>query len=187
MLFFIIDKLYKMANLLSLLAPEIMTNVMDHMDWKSIARMRRVSKELSAMVSSYVSAATSAVISSFNLDPKAVMNLLFETSSVISGSSALLTFFPGLFKPGDIDFYVPFHMGEYFMTRLSNFSDYCRVLTCSRGYDSIKCIQSVYTMISNSTGNKINVIESGVTSAVRPVLEFHSTIVMNIISCELCI
>lgn len=177
-----LDELFKETSLLSLLAPELMMNIMDHMDWRSIVRMRGVSKELLAMVSSYVSAATSAVISSFNLTPKTIMTLLFETKAVISGSSVLLVFFPRLFKPGDIDFYVPVHMGEYFMTRLSNFSDYCRVLSCSRGYDSIGCIQSVYTMISNSTGKKINVIVSGVASAVRPILEFHSTAVMNVIS-----
>lgn len=164
-----------------------MTNVMDYMDWRSIARMRGVSKDLLDIISSYVSAATSAVISSFNLNPKTIMNLLFETKSVISGSSVLLVFFPKLFNPGDIDFYVPTNMGYYFMARLSNCSDYCQVLSCSRGYDSVGCIGMVYTMISNSTEQKINVIESGMASAIRPIPHFHSTAVMNIISCELCL
>lgn len=154
------------------------------MDWKSIVRLRAVSKELQVMVSSYVYVATSTILSSFNLNPKAIMNLLAETKSVISGSSVLLVFFPQLFTPGDIDFYVPTATGDYFMTRLANISDYRQVLSCSQGYNSVGCIENVYTMISNSINKKINVIVSGVASAIRPIFDFHSTTIMNIISCK---
>lgn len=161
-----------------------MENVFDHMDWKSIVRMRRVNQELLDMVSSYVSAATSSIISSFNLDPPVIMNLLFETNSVISGSLALLVFFPRLFTPGNIDFYVPIGSGEYFMARIANSSDYLPVLSCSQGYNSVGCLDSVYSMISNSSGKQINIIVSAMSSAIHPILKFHSTTVMNIISCK---
>lgn len=124
------------------------------------------------------------MISSFNLDPQAIMNLLFETKSVISGSLVLLVFFPQLFTPGDINFYVPIGSGGYFMARIANISDYLPVLSCSQGYNSVGCLDSVFSMISNSSGKKINIIVSAMPSAIHPILKFHSTTVMNIISCE---
>lgn len=41
----------------------------------------------------------------FQLDAKSFLEFLTRTSSIISGSAALLAFYPGLFVPGDLDIY----------------------------------------------------------------------------------
>jgi hypothetical protein len=59
------------------------------------------------------------------------MDVLGETNSVISGSTALLIFFPHLFTPGDINFYVPTGQGDDFMAKINMISDYQHVVKLS--------------------------------------------------------
>ncbi|KDR75360.1 hypothetical protein GALMADRAFT_211577 [Galerina marginata CBS 339.88] len=122
------------------------------------------------------------MITSFDFEPNAIMALLHHTGSVISGSMALVSLFPGdnliAFRPQDIDFYVPLDMKtraeSFFLTSTA----YRPIINKKRYYN--KYIAEVIFM---RHGNKtINIIVSSGANSLNPIFHFHSTAVMNFIS-----
>ncbi|KAF6741545.1 hypothetical protein DFP72DRAFT_833042 [Ephemerocybe angulata] len=104
--------------------------------------------------------------------------MLKFSQSVVSGSSVLVSMFPGTFTPGDIDVYV----SDVFKTSVLGFlfkNGYSRVKLVYPWIQRAEIIE-VYEL-NNDAGQKVNVIVS-VGKAVLPILRFHSTSVMNYIS-----
>ncbi|KAH6874124.1 hypothetical protein BKA70DRAFT_1240661 [Coprinopsis sp. MPI-PUGE-AT-0042] len=123
---------------------------------------------------------------------------LKETGSVISGSFALKAVLASSFTPGDIDIYCPKGRSEevFLFLKDNGYEDETR---CQRNfannstisvegqfgahYDGLDtAIEQIYLLIHPGTGKKINVICSFLSSALIPILLFHSTLLMNWIS-----
>ncbi|KAH6876921.1 hypothetical protein BKA70DRAFT_1025738, partial [Coprinopsis sp. MPI-PUGE-AT-0042] len=123
---------------------------------------------------------------------------LNETDSVISGSFALKAVLASSFTPGDIDIYCPRGRSEEVLLFLKDngYEDETRGLrkfpsnsTISvegdfdAHYDGLDTgIEQIYLLVHQGMGKKINVITSFLSSALIPILLFHSTLLMNWIS-----
>jgi hypothetical protein len=118
--------------------------------------------------------------------------MMKETSTVISGSWALLPLFPNAFVPRDLDFYT-----STFRHRRS--SNPVITFLIFHGYHIVSMADAnyIFGLRRDSTGiafvlklskqvnrefRSINVIISQTESELQPIFRFHSTVVMNYIA-----
>ena len=121
------------------------------------------------------------ILNSFGFkEPRELLDVMRETNTYISGSVALLALHPNTFIPNDIDFYVSSDSGQRFV-------DYINIL----GFSEIPPLLSRYTNESVgkslkfrhiSISHNVNIIFSSTSCALQPLVEFHSTLIMNFIA-----
>jgi hypothetical protein len=103
------------------------------------------------------------------------------TSSLISGSAALLVLLPAQCVPGDLDLYIPWNKTTQTLELISEILDY----EFTGPPDEIKVnynfqsIHHIYWLYSKKFEHKINVIVSKTNNTLTPIFEFDSTHPMN--------
>ncbi|EFI26880.1 hypothetical protein CC1G_15281 [Coprinopsis cinerea okayama7 len=116
--------------------------------------------------------------------------MLWRTGAYISGSAVLTVIYPGLFEPGDLDFYVPKERSSELAEHLRHSGGWKRLrkgeysLVNKRpfaGYRKLPLIEDVGYWYNESQDMIINVIVTSTPSALPAILAFHSTVVMNVI------
>jgi hypothetical protein len=124
------------------------------------------------------------LLRSFHLEPDRIMSILRMTGGVISGSSVLFVMKIGTFKPDDIDFFVNKFNGRKFMRWIQAWSEY-HVEEPEIRLDEIyptRMFTTAHRLKIEGKPGSINVVVSNTSSAIQPIFDFHSTIVMNFIN-----
>ncbi|KAJ2918328.1 hypothetical protein MD484_g2078, partial [Candolleomyces efflorescens] len=133
-------------------------------------------------------------LATFKLKRDSVLGMLSATDSLMSGSFPLHVLFARTFEPTDIDI---FASQDYHLSVVSYFQkkgyrrlrvafsatilyDSWRRSRVSHYEEEVDAIYKIFEL-SNSRGQKINVIVSK-GSPLLPILQFHSTLVMNYIA-----
>jgi hypothetical protein len=109
-----------------------------------------------------------------------LLKMLNTASSVISGSVALSLLHPNTFQPNDIDFLVPKY-NQVIVSAYLQTVGYRRLIEETAQY-ICGSISIIFVFKHEETGEIANVIVSETSSPLQPIIEFHSTIVMNFIS-----
>ncbi|KAJ2913530.1 hypothetical protein MD484_g6886, partial [Candolleomyces efflorescens] len=120
--------------------------------------------------------------------PASFLGFMRANGGVISGSAVLSVFDPGAFVPNDVDVFVP-------KGRLSDTEAYLRANTMyvkveRRGGEPMEGqystedtgVREAVLYVDNTSGRKINIIESQYTVATATIFKFHTTFVMNYIT-----
>jgi len=134
------------------------------------------------------------------LEPKTFLEFLTRTSTIISGSAALLVFCPGLFIPGDLDIYCSEENLDKVLDFFQTYTEYASPtetpakdeLARDVDYDAwvfsvnhIAKVQKIYCPPppkSNREPTIVNIIAVQQISPITAISYFHSTPVMNIIT-----
>jgi hypothetical protein len=141
----------------------------------------------------------------FQLNPSRTLRMMSRTKTVLSGSAALKTIDACQWEVNDMDFYCPkqevqnvlswFERHHYrVVQRCKSYSytpaaydplrGHCNTSEVFLQLGANNCIETVFTLQHEQSGDKLNVIQSKSSSAVAPIAFFHSTIVMNFISSD---
>ena len=117
-----------------------------------------------------------------------LQDILRTCDAVISGSSALHFILPittTVWKPKDLDLYVPHRYMKALTTRLENLG-YHKLprndILANTAYLSSSQILAVHKFILDE--NVIDVVESCTDAACSPIFQFHSTAVMNFVGAD---
>ncbi|KAF6741796.1 hypothetical protein DFP72DRAFT_832142 [Ephemerocybe angulata] len=128
------------------------------------------------------------VLSAFGLEYTKTMKAMKEHGAVISGSSALRVLFAEGFEPGDIDFYVGRKGSAGFQAWIESESMYREDVGkpptepddwYSAGRHGIR---EVKWLKESETGKKMNVVTTQDVCPISVILQFYTTLSMNIIS-----
>ncbi|TEB27296.1 hypothetical protein FA13DRAFT_1712673 [Coprinellus micaceus] len=142
----------------------------------------------------------------FRLSPSKTLRMMRQTKTVISGSAALKVIDACQWEANDVDFYCPkeeirnvlswFERHRYHVVHSCKSYSFTTAAHDPSGgryttpevlfvqLNANNCIETVFTLRNELSGDKINVIQSRSSSAVAPIAFFHSTIVMNFISSD---
>jgi len=112
-------------------------------------------------------------------DARAVLGALQKTGAVISGSAALHLFFPSIFEPNDIDFYVPIRGFPRLLIFAMQYGYSLVPWDWETEYD-VLC-HTVVKLVHPASGKSINIIVCP-AHVVGTITQFHSTLVMNYIA-----
>lgn len=128
-----------------------------------------------------------AILESFGFtSPRDVLAIMKSTKTYISGSVALLSLHPDTFAPNDIDFYVSSQGGQQFVEYVISLGFYQMPFTSSTYNTGCidKSIRFQKPSIPHtlSSPHTINIIFSRTSCALQPIMEFHSTLLMNFIA-----
>ncbi|KAG2022498.1 hypothetical protein CC2G_000240 [Coprinopsis cinerea AmutBmut pab1-1] len=131
------------------------------------------------------------LLKTYRLDPFETLVTLFEARSLISGSGALWVLKPDLFQPGDLDFYVPergFPRLRLLLIRSAGWrllGDHELHIIGKKPmpeYCELPFVSAIWFFYNNTAKKVINVIETVDPTPFPAILQFHSTVVMNVIS-----
>ncbi|PPQ81112.1 hypothetical protein CVT26_011228 [Gymnopilus dilepis] len=123
------------------------------------------------------------LIEDFGLgDPVSLRREMVKYNSIISGSAALLVFHPGAFTPGDLDFYVPAANAANFKAVLKDrgFFDNCE--DNKRPYYPSSNLLTTCRFWKEGLGRSVNLITIRGDNPLVVVVQFHSTLLMNVIT-----
>jgi hypothetical protein len=180
---------------------ELHDKIMDSCDARTMVALARTSKHWYYRRSICMYLRIVDILKFFQLDPTTVLKFLTRTGTVISGSAALLMFYPGLFTPGDLDIYCSVEMLDEVLDFFEAFTPYhspeeaspSEELTHDPNYEDWVEYENYIARVlklscSPQPGHEckkpwiLNII---VVQKIEPVLaisHFHSTPVMNIIT-----
>ncbi|KAJ2924572.1 hypothetical protein H1R20_g12527, partial [Candolleomyces eurysporus] len=133
-------------------------------------------------------------LAQFQLRRDYVLGLLSSTDSFISGSFPLYVLFARLFEPSDLDFFTSqdYHLTVVGYLVKKGYKDIRTIYSASvryefpqvqrsiRYHDELEAIHKILEL-TNGRGRKINIVVSK-GSPLLPILQFHSTLVMNYIA-----
>ncbi len=141
------------------------------------------------------------ILKQFQLEPKIFLEFLTRTSTVISGSAALLVFYPGLFIPGDLDIYCSESSLSEVLDFFQVFTKYSmpkesptrEELSKDKDYDDWVFSESHLAKVlkiygppypdSNREPPMVNIIVvRNVMDPISAISHFHSTPVMNLVT-----
>lgn len=183
------------------LPEELREKIVDSCDVRTMTALASTSKYWDHKRSKCVYLRVINILKHFQLDPKTFLEFLTRTSSVISGSAALLVFCPGLFIPGDLDIYCPEENLNDVLDFLDTFTEYHSPEECSpreelvedAEYDAwvfsenhiakvlkLRCSPPSDSMCADPT--MVNIIAVREIHPIMAISHFHSTPVMNIIT-----
>ncbi|KAG6915532.1 hypothetical protein DXG01_011029 [Tephrocybe rancida] len=113
-------------------------------------------------------------------DPVHALEVLAESNSVVSGSSALLVLNPYTFIPRDLDVYCPrSQLDSVVASFLRKYPHFKRSLSPTE-YDNIGHILSTVSLRDEERA--INIIAARTENNLLPIFNFHSSVVMNYVS-----
>ncbi|KAF9454287.1 hypothetical protein P691DRAFT_717714 [Macrolepiota fuliginosa MF-IS2] len=178
---------------------ELREKIMDACDVRSMTALARTSKYWDRKRSECIYFRVVSILADFQLDPKTFLEFLTRTSSVISGSAALLVFCPGLFIPGDLDLYCSEENLDDVLDLLNTFTEYRspeessskEELIKDRDYEdfSENCIAKVLKLSccpppesTRMDPTIVNIIAVRDVHPITAISHFHSTPVMNVIT-----
>lgn len=123
----------------------------------------------------------------FKLPGTEMLSMMKFTDCLASGSFVVNILFPGRFIPGDLDLYTSSVFQQSVILFLRNHgythtkSVYTKHVKGSQYLNGLHTIDTIFELRHNVNQKKVNVIVS-TGRAILPILQFHSTLVMNYIS-----
>ncbi|KIM24318.1 hypothetical protein M408DRAFT_234538 [Serendipita vermifera MAFF 305830] len=131
---------------------------------------------------------TNSLLEPFVKNPKELRDIMNQTGSIVSGSSALwlICGFPKEWSAGDLDMYCAKGQGhilvKYFRTQGYQVIPPPVIETGGLGssFFSTSGLHSATKL--ERKGRKVNILESPTDSALHPLTRFHSSVVMNYIT-----
>lgn len=172
------------------LSTEQKLGILSNLDMGSLVKFAGTNQSNRQLVSTDMRLTICAILRHFELVPDLFFRLLYQTDAVVSGSAALLVFFPNDFLPGDVDIYVPQRSIIYFLRKLT--TEFAYVVDEERACEDDPRASGLYEGVPNPAidrvywyrkGNlKINIISTDSVCAIEPIMHFHSTLVMNFFS-----
>lgn len=165
---------------------EMLSAMMEYMNVEDLLRLGHTSRLFRYITNDFVTSRSHRLFDSLHLDIGRVRYMLQHTGSVISGSVALLALFPGTragidFVPGDVDFYVPSSHKSAVLNFFVNTTSYRSVTTDDTSYNPSGGIQEVL-LLHDGVSRSVNIIVAIGDNALVPIIQFHSTFLMNWIS-----
>ncbi|KAJ7028871.1 hypothetical protein C8F04DRAFT_1118265 [Mycena alexandri] len=121
-----------------------------------------------------------ATLLRFEVNPQDVLDMLRTTRGVVSGSAALLMVSDLNFEPGDLDIYVPASQDQTALVLADKRLGYELRRSSARMYGNNKDIKRVHVLTKGR--NKLNIITTKGENAVAAIFQFHSTVVMNMLT-----
>jgi hypothetical protein len=127
---------------------------------------------------------TNDAIRPFCRDPHAILELLWKTNSIISGSvalAALITFELRNWQPEDMDIYTTRKHAKKILEHMQTkekFEVASRFSKENSGYDNLGSIKEVINLV-NERGRRLDVIVSRQKCAFTPALRFYGSQVVN--------
>ncbi|KAJ7020468.1 hypothetical protein C8F04DRAFT_974253 [Mycena alexandri] len=106
--------------------------------------------------------------------------MLRTTMGVVSGSVALLMATDMAFKPGDMDIYVPASQDQTALAIAQTHLGFTLKKLSARTYQNNVDIKRVHTLKKGP--KKINIIMTKGENAMAAIFQFHSMIVMNVLT-----
>lgn len=124
------------------------------------------------------------MLATFTIHPLSFFAMLETTDAMISGSAALAVMFPGAFKPGDLDLYVPHDNARIVSAHLKTHCGYQEAEDPKAHYTSSSYTGVVVTKVTLFTKGdcSVHVVSILGDNAAIAIFDFHSTIVMNFVS-----
>ncbi|KAJ7205103.1 hypothetical protein C8J57DRAFT_1026882, partial [Mycena rebaudengoi] len=111
--------------------------------------------------------------------------ILGKTRSVISGSTPVTIICGGTFVPADLDIYVPASQEETLLVLLEEHFGYRDPAHYPvADYEDNQAVESTRRLHNLHQDRTINLMTCIGESAIEPIFYFHSTLVMNFISCH---
>ncbi|KAK7696086.1 hypothetical protein QCA50_000729 [Cerrena zonata] len=167
-------------------------------------RLSRTCQSARAAVQSYMRRAfrTDRIYSRFFTSPVAFRRMQARTGALVSGSTALQFFDRSRYSEADLDIYVPlkyrlevadflFNDGYSYVPERNQDSDFRRAASDLRlkvgGSYSVNGVVTVFTFEKRRDSAKVMKAQLIVVkySPIETILGFHSTCVMNVISCDM--
>ncbi|KAJ7715755.1 hypothetical protein B0H16DRAFT_1238993, partial [Mycena metata] len=106
--------------------------------------------------------------------------MLRTTRGVVSGSAALLMVSDLSFEPGDLDIYVPASQDQTALALADKRLGYDLKRSSARTYGNNMEIKRVHVLMKGR--KKLNIITTKGENAVAAIYNFHSTVVMNVLT-----
>ena len=160
---------------------ELWDEILGYCEVEQLLRLGSTSCAYATLTRNYLKSKMDLNIGRFFSDVEAFHEMLRSCDAIVSGSVALHILLPSNYTtwmPADLDIYVPFVHFHYLTVLLGN-----------KGYHLIQegqtnlnpySFTSIRTVATFDNGHqRIDVIVSKTAAAVCPVLQFHSTTVMN--------
>ncbi|KAG1734241.1 uncharacterized protein EDB91DRAFT_1084144 [Suillus paluster] len=176
----------KMTRFTSL-CKEITENILDSLDLVELSSLATMTSTLHTNIDEYIQRCRRIIFARFISNIQEFVGLLQGTGAVVSGSCALnlVQARQGAVAINDLDIY----------TTLQNFKDFVQFFTETEHYTVIRNINHPPPGPYNSSGmaklfrlqnngRNVDIIVTNLSSAISPIFQFHSTIVMNFISAE---
>ncbi|KAI6094778.1 hypothetical protein EDD17DRAFT_1497039 [Pisolithus thermaeus] len=156
---------------------------MDYCDLGDLQHFAATSHQGAAQVWDYLQGRLCSVGAQYFHNANIFLDILHTCDAVISGSMALHFLLPRLgmpWMPGDLDLYVPQIMSMLMLSHLMA-QDFQLV---TEGDDNEPYTPSNEVHVVHLTNGKcrIDIVVSGMASALSPIFHFHSTAVMNFMS-----
>lgn len=157
------------------------------MDEQSIASMGILNKGHRDSVGRYYYKRFQAIMAPFGLSSDKILNKMARSKAVISGSASLLMLFPGEFKPGDLDIYVPAAKASPFIFSLTVDSGYTLVKDAEKeseppNYEGSRGISVVHWLKNIALKKTINIIVVPGDNPIVAVMHFGGSHVMTFIT-----
>ncbi|KAJ7029814.1 hypothetical protein C8F04DRAFT_962484 [Mycena alexandri] len=108
------------------------------------------------------------------------MDLLRSTRGVLSGSAALLMVTNLSFAPGDLDFYMPASQEQTSLAMAGKRLGFTLRRSSARTYENNMDIKRVHELVKGQ--KKMNIIVTKGENAVAAIFQFHTTVVMNMLT-----
>lgn len=165
------------------LCGELQSMILDELSLPDLIVFGKTRKENQEGVKDYMEKRRKSLFSTFIKDVDGFTDMMEETGTIIGGSSALQLFQAKseAFVLWDMDVYVTKDFEEEVIDHLKEDEDYkvTRTVMRKRNYDS----SSIIKVNKLARGNQmIDVIVTDWASAIVPILQYHSTAVMNYIT-----
>lgn len=160
---------------------ELVHEILDYCGIGDLIRLGCTSRSHATLARDYLQLRMHHNICRFCTDVYAFQKMLRSCHSVVSGSAALHILLPAktmTWVPADLDIYVAFGNFHRLMTMLQD-QNYHLIHQGSTNLNSysFSCIRTVATF-TNSL-QQIHVVVSKMAASISPILQFHSTAVMN--------
>ncbi|KAG1859901.1 hypothetical protein C8R48DRAFT_774615 [Suillus tomentosus] len=169
------------------LCKELRENIFDSFDLAELSSLATVTPTLHTDVDEYIQRRKRIIFARFMSHIDAFVGLLQGTGAVVSGSCALnlVQAREGAVAINDLDVY----------TTIQNFDEFVRFFTETEHYTmkrnfhrpppgpyNTTGIAKLFRLENN--GRNVDIIVTNLSSAISPIFQFHSTVVMNFISAE---
>ncbi|EFI27784.1 hypothetical protein CC1G_14707 [Coprinopsis cinerea okayama7 len=175
---------------------EVLKRIVEHAGIFDLLSLSGTSRKVRLLARNEVDRRVIELMELFSLNAHTTLLLLRDTKAYISGSAVLSIIDPGMFTPGDLDFYVPMahahklwmflwrrhHHGWHQLIGDRDFQRAGLPIPDPDDYCGIPGIATVWYFKHRDTGKVINVIITRTSSALPAIIRFHSTIVMNVIT-----
>ncbi|KAG2738970.1 hypothetical protein P692DRAFT_20841582 [Suillus brevipes Sb2] len=170
---------------IGMLCPEIQKIILENMTLPDLVEFAKTRVENKEGITEHIAKRRDKLFATFVHDVNAFISVLDRTGTIVSGSSALtlVQAEAGAIMMGDMDVYATEMFEEEVMKYFKDKEGYLSIQDVVRKnqYDS-SAISKIHKLMKGD--KKIDLIITDWTSAIAPILQFHSTAVMNYITAQ---